>query len=70
MARLIERSRYLILLAVGGTLVASAAAFLWGVWKTIQVIIKLVNSVGNDAAAAVSFIELMDKSSAGVRIVS
>jgi uncharacterized membrane protein YqhA len=61
MARFIERSRYLILLAVGGSLAASAVAFLWGVWKTIQVIVKLVSSAGDDAAAAVSFIELMDK---------
>jgi uncharacterized membrane protein YqhA len=61
MARLIERSRYLILLAVGASLVASAVAFLWGVWKTIQVIAKMITSLGEDPLTAVSLIALMDK---------
>jgi uncharacterized membrane protein YqhA len=61
MARLIERSRYLILLAVGATLVASAVAFLWGVWKTAQVIVKMIVSQGEDPLTAVSLIALMDK---------
>jgi uncharacterized membrane protein YqhA len=61
MARIIERSRYLILLAVGASLVASAVAFLWGVWKTIQVIIEMVTFRGKDTVMAVSLIALMDK---------
>ena len=61
MARLIERSRYLILLAVGGSLLASAVAFLWGVWKTVQVIAKMITSQGEDPLTAVSLIALMDK---------
>jgi len=61
MARILEKSRYLILLAVGASLVASAVAFLWGAWKTIQVILEIVTSAGKGAAATVSLIELMDK---------
>jgi uncharacterized membrane protein YqhA len=51
----------LILLAVGASLVASAVAFLWGVWKTIQVIAKMITSLGEDPLTAVSLIALMDK---------
>lgn len=61
MAQLLERSRYLILLAVVASLVASAVAFLWGVWKTIQVIVKMIASQGEDLLTAVSLIALMDK---------
>jgi uncharacterized membrane protein YqhA len=61
MARLVERSRYLVLLAVVASLAASAVAFLWGVWKTILVIAKMITSQGNDPLTAVSLIALMDK---------
>jgi len=61
MARFIEKSRYLILLAVGASLVAATVAFLWGVWKTILVVIKTISTQGDDAMTAVSLIALMDK---------
>ena len=54
MARILEKSRYLVLLAVGASLVASAVAFLWGVWKTIPVIVEMITSQGNDPLTAVS----------------
>jgi uncharacterized membrane protein YqhA len=61
MARILEKSRYLVLLAVGASLVASAVAFLWGCWKTIQAIVEIVTTAGKDPAATVSQIALMDK---------
>ena len=61
MARILEKSRYLVLLAVGASLVASAVAFLWGCWKTIQAIVQIVSTAGKDPAATVSQIALMDK---------
>jgi uncharacterized membrane protein YqhA len=61
MARFVERSRYLILLAVGASLVASAVAFLWGIWKTALVVIKTFSPQSEDALAAVALIALMDK---------
>jgi uncharacterized membrane protein YqhA len=61
MARILEKSRYLILLAVGASLVASAVAFLWGCWKTIQAIVQIVSTAGKDPGATVSQIALMDK---------
>ena len=61
MARFIERSRYLILLAVGGSLVASAVAFLWGVWKTIQVTVEITKHCGTIWPPRSPQIALMDK---------
>ena len=61
MARILEKSRYLVVLAVLSRLVASAAAFLWGVYKTAVVLIELVRTGGKVAAMTVSLIELMDK---------
>ena len=46
MARILEKSRYLVLLAVGASLVAAAVAFLWGVWKTVQAIVEIVSDCG------------------------
>jgi len=59
--RVLEGSRYLALLGVFSTLAASAAAFLWGTFKTFETIILLIQSKGGDPLAAVSFLELMDK---------
>lgn len=61
MARLLEKSRYLVLLAVVPSLFAATAAFLWGVWKTILVIIEIIVTQGKDPLTAVALIELMDK---------
>jgi uncharacterized membrane protein YqhA len=58
--QLLEKSRYLILIAVISSLVASVAAFLWGAVKTIAVIADLVTSVGKYPLASVALIELMD----------
>jgi len=59
--RVLESSRYLVLLGVFSSLLASAAAFLWGTYKTVVTIVALVQSRGGDPLAAVSFLELMDK---------
>jgi uncharacterized membrane protein YqhA len=48
-------------LAVIASLVASGAAFLWGAWKTAQVIIELIVTAGKDPLTTVRLIELMDK---------
>ena len=59
--RILEGSRYMVLLGVLSTLVASLATFLWGLWKTAVVITDLVRSGGKDPLAVVRLIELMDK---------
>jgi len=59
--RVLEGSRYAVLLGVVSALAASLATFLWGLWKTISVITNLVTTGGNDPLVAVRLIELMDK---------
>jgi len=60
MNRLLESSRYLIVIAVLFSLLASMAAFVWGAVKTVATIANLIASSGKDPLAAVAFIELMD----------
>jgi len=60
MERLLEKSKYLILIAVAASFVASAVAFLWGGFKVIFILINLIKTYGKDLSAAVALIELMD----------
>ena len=59
--RLLESSRYLVVLAVLSSLAASAVAFLWGTWKTGIILWNLAVTAGASPLAAVRLIELMDK---------
>ena len=59
--RMLESSRYLVLLGVLSSLAASLAAFLWGMGKTGVVILGLVQTGGKDPLTVVRLIELMDK---------
>lgn len=59
--RLLESSRYLVVLAVVSSLAAAAVAFLWGVWKTGSILWNLATTGGTSPLAAVRLIELMDK---------
>jgi len=60
MNKLLEKTRYLVVIAVVASLVGSVAAFIWGSIKTAAVISSLIATSGKDPSAAVSFIELMD----------
>lgn len=59
--RILEGSRYLVLVGVISCLAASMATFLWGLWKTGSVIMNLVSTGGQDPLTGVRLIELMDK---------
>ncbi len=61
MAKILEKSRYLVLLAVISSLIASAAAFLWGVYKTVLVLVEMIITGDKSTAITVALIELMDK---------
>lgn len=61
MGKLLERSRYLVIIAVVFLLVAAVAAFIWGSIQAVTTIIDLINANGKDPTAAVNFIALMDK---------
>jgi uncharacterized membrane protein YqhA len=60
MGSIIGKMRYLVLIAVIGSLLASVGAFIYGFVKTINIILKLITSAFSDEAANISFIELMD----------
>ncbi len=60
MKRVLEASKYLVLIAVFFSLAASVAAFVWGGVKTVGVIISLVTSAGKAPHASIDLIALMD----------
>jgi uncharacterized membrane protein YqhA len=60
MARIIEHSKYLVVVAVFALLAAAAAAFGWGALKTYGVVSLIITSAGEDAAITVELIRLMD----------
>lgn len=60
MKKLLERSKYLIIIAVAFSLLASIAAFLLGGVKTISIIERIISSYGKDPLVAILLIELMD----------
>jgi uncharacterized membrane protein YqhA len=61
MTWILEKARYLVLLAVFSCLLAAAAAFGWGAWKTFAVITDLLRGGSESTRVTVSLIELMDK---------
>src|SRR5687768_7706105 len=60
MQALVEKTRYLALIAVAGALIAAIAAYVYGFVKTINIIVELIRSSFNDEVVNISFIELMD----------
>jgi len=60
MGSLLEKTRYVAIVGVASLMLASVAAFGWGVMKTISAIVVIVKSLGKDPYIAVSLIELVD----------
>lgn len=60
MEKILEKSKNLILIATISSLIASFAAFAWGAFKTVMVILNLFISHGKDPLATIALIELMD----------
>lgn len=58
--KILEQSRFLVLIAVACLLLAAFAAFGWGALKTWHVVLKLFGSGGEDAATGIHLVELMD----------
>lgn len=56
----LEKSKYLVFIAVVFALLASLAAFLWGAVKTVLVIVHLAGTRGADPRGTVELIGLMD----------
>ena len=60
MGKLLERARYLIFIATIGLSMATVAAFVWSMRKTIQLISSMIQSIGQYPDSVVPFIELID----------
>ncbi len=60
MKRILESTRYLVLVAVLCSLAAAIAAFGWSAVRTYEVIHELVTDTPHGHAASVAFIQLMD----------
>lgn len=60
MTKLIEKTKYIALVGVFSLLLASIAAFLWGVVKTFNAVLLIITSYGKDVHIVVGLIELVD----------
>jgi len=60
MRKILEYSKYLVLIAVVSTLVASVATFLLGAYKTVIVLIGVFSFGSAESFSSVSFLQLMD----------
>ena len=60
MGRLLERTRFVSVVGVLSLLVASVAAFGWGVAKTVIAVIVIISSLGKDPSIAIALIEVVD----------
>jgi uncharacterized membrane protein YqhA len=57
---ILERSRYLAFVGVVPLLVASIAAFVWGLLQTFQIVMLVISSLGTDEGITVGFIKIID----------
>jgi uncharacterized membrane protein YqhA len=60
MSKLLEKSRYLAIIGVLGLLVAAIAAFVWGIFQTVQAVALIVNSLGADKSITVALVQIVD----------
>jgi uncharacterized protein (TIGR00645 family) len=57
---ILEKSRYLALIGIIPLLVASVAAFAWGLLQTVQVVIVGFSTLGADKALILGFLLIVD----------
>ncbi len=60
MKTILEKSRYLALIGIIPLLVASVAAFAWGLVQTVQVVVLGFASLGTDKALILGFLLIVD----------
>ncbi len=57
---ILEKSKYITLVAVFSALLASAVAFVWGMIQSVRALVDLVESFSADGIDIIPVIELMD----------
>ena len=60
MKTILEKSRYLALVGIIPMLIASVAAFAWGLMQTVQVVVLGFTSLGMDKALVLGFLLIVD----------
>jgi uncharacterized membrane protein YqhA len=60
MVKLLEKSRYLAVIGVLAMLIASLAAFVWGVLQTSHAVVLIFESMGTDPTITVALVEVVD----------
>ncbi len=60
MKTLLERSKYLILVVIAASMVATIAALIWSVYETAYVVINLFTNYKSASGSIVNFVQLMD----------
>ncbi len=60
MKTILEKSRYLALIGIIPLLVASVAAFAWGLMQTIQVVVLVISTLGADKNIILGFLYIVD----------
>ena len=60
MKTILEKSRYLVLIGIIPLLVASVAAFVWGLLQTVQVVVLVISTLGADKSILLGFLLIVD----------
>ena len=60
MRTILEKSRYLALIGIIPLLIASVAAFAWGLLQTVQVVVLGFSTLGTDKALVLGFLLIVD----------
>lgn len=60
MKTIIERSRYLAVIGIISLLLASFAAFAWGIIKTVSTTLLVFQTLGKDSSITIELIEIID----------
>lgn len=60
MGKFLAGTRYLALIGVLALLVATLAAFGWGIAKTVEAVSLVVSSLGSDPGIIISLVEIVD----------
>ena len=59
MAKILENSKYVVIVAVLSLMVAAIVTFLWGAWKTVLFVVLLTGSSA-ESQAVLALLDLMD----------
>ena len=60
MGKILENTKYVVILGIISLLFASVISFLWGGIKTFSVTIEIINSAGKDPKISIALIEVID----------